>query len=81
MEYLQFNFSGTGEDNLRYKCTMFYERSEAPDGSQAIANAQRSYPGFTDIRLKSVITISLSEYSSLVRIMCDCDSWGFQPIS
>lgn len=81
MKYLQYHFTAKGPDGRNYKCTMFYELSAAPDGSQAIANAARNNPGFTDIRLMSATTISADEYAFQVRVMCDSDTWGFQPSS
>ena len=81
MKYLQYHFTASGPDGRTYKCTMFYELPAAPDGPQAIANAARSNPGFTDIRLTSATTISADEYAFQIRMMCDSDTWGFQPIS
>jgi len=81
MKYLQFKFSAIGEDGRSYERTMFYEQPTAPDEAQAIANAGRNNPGFTDIRVASVTIITAEEYAFRVRIMCDSDTWGFQPIS
>ena len=80
MEYLQFKFTAKGPDGRNYQCTMFHELSNAPDEAQAIAHAERNNPSFTDIRVASVITISEDEYAFRVRVMCDSDTWGFQPI-
>ncbi|OJV12458.1 MAG: hypothetical protein BGO21_06890 [Dyadobacter sp. 50-39] len=81
MQYLQFQFIGKGPDGLNYRCTMFYELAAAPDGAGAIANAERAYPGFSDIRVASATTISEDRYASQVRMLCDSDAWGFQLIS
>ena len=78
MTYLQYKFLAKGPDGRDYKCAMFYELSIAPDGAGAIAQAERSYPGFIDIRVASVTTISAEEYAFQVRMMCDSDTWGFQ---
>ncbi|SDF81071.1 hypothetical protein SAMN04487996_112252 [Dyadobacter soli] len=81
MQYLHFKFTAKGPDGREYECTIFYEQSTAPDETRAIANAERNHPGFTDIRITSVTEISSDEYAFHVRIMCDSDTWGFQPVS
>lgn len=81
MTYLQYRLTARGEDGQLYACTLFYEQPDAPDGAQAIAHAEQYYPAFTGIRVASVTSISPDEYAFLVRTMCDCDTWGFQPIS
>lgn len=79
MRYLQFKFTAKGQDCRSYECTMFYEEPTAPDEAQAIVNAERYNPGFSEIRITSVATISADQYSFRVRVMCDSDTWGFQP--
>lgn len=81
MKYLQYDFTAKGPDRRTYKCTIFYELPAAPDGPEVIANAARNNPDFTDIRLLSATTISADEYAFRVRVMCDSDTWGFQPVS
>ena len=80
MEYLQFKFTANGPDGRSYQCTMFHKLSDALDETQAIAHAERNNPGFTSIRVTSITTISEDEYAFRIRVMCDSDTWGFQPI-
>ncbi|MCF0071265.1 hypothetical protein LZD49_12355 [Dyadobacter sp. CY261] len=80
MQYAQFEFNARGPDGRTYECTMFYEQPSQPDAAQAIANAARYYPDFTDIHITATKTLSLEEYSFRVRQMSDCDEWGFQLI-
>ncbi|SEI39231.1 hypothetical protein SAMN05216327_101177 [Dyadobacter sp. SG02] len=81
MKYLQFKFVAQSEDGRTYARTMFYEQSTAPNEAQAIAHAGHNNPGFNDIRVASVTAISDDEYAFRIRVMCDSDTWGFQPVS